>query len=250
MRIVVVLACALACAACTQEAVRFRAGPGQQAIVRDGRPAVISQKQNSLVMIRPALRQFPSGTRPVFVVGIRNLARTPLDFTVSNVTVTQTARAETVPMKVFTYEDLVAEEQTRQVVAALLVGAAAGANTALAAQAGNRTTTTTGYGPTGSYSYQTTIYSPSAALSAHRRAMRQNQKFIDAAIKEGQNNLAALERKVIKDNTLMPGEWYGGALHVEAPTQAAGASGPKRYVIALTVGPDRHEIEVLQESVR
>jgi hypothetical protein len=249
MRIVVVLACTLACAACTQETVRFRAGPDQQAIVRDGRPAVISQKPNSLVMIRPASRQFPSGARPVFVVGIRNLARTPLDFTVSNVTVTQTAGADSVPMKVFTYENLVAEEQTRQVVAALLVGAAAGANTALAAQAGYRTTTTTGHGPTGNYSYQTTTYSPSTALSAHRRAMRQNQKFIDAAIKDGHSNLAKLEREVIKDNTLMPGEWYGGALHVQAPAEA-GASGPKRYAIALTIGPDRHEIEVLQENVK
>jgi hypothetical protein len=250
MRIAIMLACALACGACTQETVRFRAAPDQQAIVRDGRPAVISQKPNSLVMIRPALRQFPSGSRPVFVVGIRNLTRAPLDFTLSNVAVTQVAGTESVPMKVFSYDDLLAEERTRQVVATLLVGAAAGANTALAAQAGYRTTTTTVHSPTGSYSYRTSTYSPSTALSAHRRAMRQNQTFINAAIKEGQANLARLEREVIKDNTLFPGEWYGGALHVQAPADVANASGAKRYSIALTIGPDRHVVEVLQDSVR
>jgi hypothetical protein len=250
MRALIALACALACSACMQETVRFHAGPSQQAIVRDGHPALISQKQNSLVMIRPALRQFPSGTRPVFVVGIRNLTGAPLDFALRNVTVTQAAGADTVPMKVFSYEDLVAEEQTRQVVAALLVGVAAGANTALASQAGYRTKTTTVHSPTGSYSYQTTTYSPSAAVAAQNRATRQNQRMIDTAIKEGDSNLAALEREVIKDNTLMPGEWYGGTLHVQAPVDAADATGPKRYSIAMAVGPDRHTVEVVQQGVR
>ncbi|MPZ58886.1 MAG: hypothetical protein GEU91_20815 [Rhizobiales bacterium] len=250
MRVLIVLACALACSACMQEAVRFHAGPGQQAIMRDGRPALISQKTSSLVMIRPALRQFPSGARPVFVVGIRNLTGAPLDFLLRNVAVTQTAGTAAVPMKVFSYEDLVAEERTRQVVAALLVGAAAGANTALASQAGYRRTTTTVHAPTGSYSYQTATYSPSAAVAGQRRALRQNARVLNAAIKDGHASLATLEREVIKDNTLMPGEWYGGTLHVQSPAHAEGATAPKRYSIAMMVGSERHDIDVLQDDVR
>lgn len=250
MRALIVLACALACGACMQETVRFQAKPQQQAIVRDGRPALISQKTSSLVMIRPALRQFPSGGRPVFVIGIRNLTKEPFEFRVRDIAVTQAAGAETATMKVFSYEELVAEEKTRQVVGALLVGVAAGANIALASQAGYRTTTTTVNSPSGNYSYETTSFSPSRAIAAQNRATRQSQRLIEAAIKDGRNNLAALEREVIKDNTMMPGEWYGGTLIVQSPTKGESESGPKTYAIALMVGPDRHEIEVVQEGVK
>jgi hypothetical protein len=250
MRIVMALACALALSACMQETVRFHAKPSQQAVVRDGQPALVSEQKNSLVMIRSATRQFASGGRPVFVVGVHNLTKQPINFQVRNIAATQIAGDSGVPMKVHSYEDLVAEERTAQVMTALLVGAAAGANTALASQAAYRTKTTTVYGPTGSYTYQTSTYSPSRAAAAHNRAMRTNVRLIDAAIKDGQANLAALEREVIKDNTLMPGEWYGGMLHLAPPADAGGGAGPKRYSIALTVGPDRHEIDVVQESVK
>jgi hypothetical protein len=38
--------------------------------------------------------------------------------------------------------------------------------------------------------------------------------MISATLAQGQANLATLERSAIKDNTLMPGEWYGGQLHL------------------------------------
>jgi hypothetical protein len=250
MRIVIAFVCALACSACMQETVRFEAKPSQQAMTRDGQPALISQKKSTLVMIRPARRRFSSGDRPVFVVAIHNLTKAPLDFHVRDVAVTQVAGETSVAMKVFSYEDLVAEEESRQVMTALLVGAAAGANAAVASQAGYRTRTTTVNAPGGSYSYQTTTRNPSASVAALNRATRQNQRLINAAVRDGQSALAALERDTIKDNTLMPNEWYGGLLHVQAPDEAAGAGGPKRYVIAMTIGTERHEFDVVQEGVK
>jgi hypothetical protein len=50
-----------------------------------------------------------------------------------------------------------------------------------------------------------------------------------ATVETGQRNMAALEQPVIKDNTLMPGEWYGGQLHLAPPTDQGG--GPKTYSI-------------------
>jgi hypothetical protein len=41
---------------------------------------------------------------------------------------------------------------------------------------------------------------------------------------------------VLKDNTLMPGEWYGGLLHFDAPV----SDGERSYRILIEVGPDRH----------
>jgi hypothetical protein len=46
------------------------------------------------------------------------------------------------------------------------------------------------------------------------------------------------------DDTLMPGAWYGGQLHLAPPTDQAGAQ--KSYTIVITVGSDRYEIEVAQ----
>jgi len=40
----------------------------------------------------------------------------------------------------------------------------------------------------------------------------------------------------------MPGEWYGGQLHLAPPTDQA--NGPKTYTIVITVGNDRHVIDV------
>ena len=51
----------------------------------------------------------------------------------------------------------------------------------------------------------------------------------------------------MKDNTLLPGEWYGGQLHIQPLAQS---SETKYYNIVLMVGPDRHEIEIAQGTDR
>ena len=56
--------------------------------------------------------------------------------------------------------------------------------------------------------------------------------------------MAALEGTVIKDNTLLPGEWYGGALHIAPLVSSDQAS--KTYTITIEVGTDRHDIVVTQ----
>ena len=87
---------------------------------------------------------------------------------------------------------------------------------------------------------------PAAAAIAQSNANAQNAEMISATIERGQANMAMLERAVIKDNTLLPGEWYGGQLHI-APLVSQ--DGPKSYTIVVTVGPDRHEIRIAQEAV-
>jgi hypothetical protein len=83
---------------------------------------------------------------------------------------------------------------------------------------------------------------------AQNRAAAQNEAMIDNTIEQGQRNMAFLERTVMKDNTLLPGEWYGGRVFLQPPTSVS--NGPKSYVIALQVGPDRHEVVVDQMAVR
>lgn len=230
--VVPVIAVAITIGACVPtERVAFNAGPQQQAVVRDGRNAILSRKKNSTVVVTPASREIARGGRPVFVVGIQNNGKTAGDFRVSEVTVVQLqSGGVSRPMPVVPYEQLVSEERTRQVVGALLVGVAAAGNS-MAAQ--NASYTRRGN------------YSPIAGAINGARADAQNAAMVDNAVASGQMNLAALEQNVIKDNTVMPGEWVGGQLHIEPP-QADAAGGPKAYVITVPVGGEVHEITVSQ----
>jgi len=132
---------------------------------------------------------------------------------------------------------LVQEEKNRQIAAAILTGVAAAGNSYSASRAGYGSYTTSS-GRSG------TFYSPTAAVIAQNNATIQNEAMISATIETGQRNMAMLEQVVIKDNTLMPGEWYGGQLHLAPPTDQGG--GPKTYSIIITVGPDRHVVDIAQ----
>jgi len=240
MRILSVVAVCATLAGCMTagETVSFKASnPQQQALMRDGQPALVSRQKSSLVLVRPASRQLQANGRPVFVVGINNLSRQPVDFRVAQVEAIQHAAGSDFEMKIVTYEMLVQEEKNRQVAAALLTGLAAGANSYSASRAGYGSYTTPS-GRTG------TFYSPTAAAIAQGNAAAQNDAMIATTIEAGQRNMAALEQSVIKDNTLMPGEWYGGQLHVAPPTDQGGVQ--KSYTIVITVGSDRHVIDVAQ----
>ncbi|MGY4402827.1 hypothetical protein [Bradyrhizobium sp. USDA 3315] len=221
------------------ETVQFRpSNPQQQALMRDGQAALISQQKSSLVLVRPASRQVRANGRPVFVVAINNLSKLPVDFRVAQVTATQHVGGSDYGMQVVTYEMLVQEEKTRQVAAAIFTGLAAAGNAYSASQAGYGHYTTPG-GRTG------TFYSPTAAAIARGNATAQNEAMIATTIEAGQRNMAVLEQSVIKDNTLLPGEWYGGQLHLAPPATPDGG-GPKTYTIVITVGPDRHVIDISQ----
>src|SRR4051812_45694589 len=220
------------------ETVQFRpSNPQQQALMRDGQPALVSRQKNSLVLVRPASRQFQANGRPVFVVGINNLGKAPVDFRIAQVEAVQHVGGSDYTMQVVTYEMLMQEEKNRQVATAIFTGLAAAGNAYSASQAGYGHYTTPS-GRTG------TFYSPTAAAIAQGNAAAQNEAMVAATVETGQRNMAMLEQAVIKDNTLMPGEWYGGQLHIAPPTDQAG--GQKSYTIVITVGQDRHVVDVNQ----
>jgi hypothetical protein len=235
----------------TNETVSFRAtGSGQQAIIRDGRNALVSRQKNSLVLVSPASREIASGGRPVFIVGINNISPQPVNFLVSQVEAAQMVGEQAFAMQVITYEALVQEERNKQVGRALLAGLVAGANAYGASQSGYGSYRSTTVSPRGNvYTTTGTYYSPTANAIAQNRAAAQNEAMISATIEQGRANLANLEHGVIKDNTLMPGEWYGGQLHLAPPVDGASGSS-KNYVLTLTVGNDRHVIDVSQGPAR
>jgi hypothetical protein len=182
--------------------------------------------------------QLQANGRPVYIVGINNLGRQPIDFRIAQVEAVQHLGASDYGMQIVTFEMLAQEEEkNRQVAAAILTGVAGAANAYSASRAGHGSYTTPS-GRTGTY------YSPTAAAIAQGNAAAQNEAMFAATIETGQRNMATLEQTVVKDNTLMPGEWYGGQLHLAPPTDQAG--GQKTYTIVITVGTDRHVADIAQ----
>jgi len=110
--------------------------------MRDGQLALVSRQKSSLVLVRPAARQLQANGRPIFVAGINNLSKQPVDFRVGQVEAVQHAAGSDFEMKVVTYEMLVQEERNRQVAAAVLTGLSVGANAYSAANAGHGSYTT------------------------------------------------------------------------------------------------------------
>src|SRR5215510_6380905 len=243
--IAVLALAALCCGCATRETVQFTPKGQQEALVRDGQAALVSRGKNSLVLIRPASRQFASRGRPVFAVAMYNLGRAPIQFRVANVQAAENVDGQLASIRVITYEELVNEEQNRQVAAAILTGLAAGANAAAASRAGYYNSQSTVYTPRGTYTVNTTGYSPTANAIAQSNAAAQNEAMIASTVEQGQRNLAMLEQGVIKDNTLLPGEWYGGQLHLNPLASDSSPSG-RAYSITLLVGTDRHEINIVQ----
>jgi hypothetical protein len=134
----------------------------------------------------------------MYVVAVYNLTNAPLQFLVGNVHVAQVQDAQSRSLKVYTYDELVSEERTRQAIQALGVGLAAAGNAMFAASAGNYNATANVYGPNGVSTVNIHGYDPTAAAIAQNRAATQNEAMISNAVETGQRNLVNLERTVIR----------------------------------------------------
>ena len=140
---IVVLCAALGGCVSTNETIAFRtSNPQQQAMMRDGQPALVSRQKNSLVLVRPASRQLQVNGRPVFVVGINNFGKQPTEFRVAQVEAIQHVGGSDFGMQIVTFEMLQQEEKNRQVAAAVLAGVAGAANAYSASRAGHGSYTT------------------------------------------------------------------------------------------------------------
>lgn len=214
----IALSCALALGGCvTAETVRLTPqGENQQLVLRDGHQYVFSRTKNSVVGIRPATRQIQANARPIYILNIQNTSKQPMNFFVTNVTVEQIVGNDRVALQVLTHAELETEEKNRQAARMVLAAVAAGANTYSTANRG---------------------------YWARAHAQAQNEDLMTNVAITGQQNIAALEALVIKDHTVMPGEHYGGQIHISPPEIQSGA---KNYLITVTVGNESHQFRVTQ----
>jgi hypothetical protein len=201
------LLCCAVVGCATREVASFRPTGNQQTAIRDGVAALVSRQPGSLVTITPASRDINSGARPVYVLQIQNLGRQPVTFMVDHVTAAQITAGGERALRVYNYDQLASEERSAHTGRVIIAALAAGANSYVA---GNN------------YWRQQYAADQNARLAADVSAAHAN-------------NMAAI----------MPGETYGGALHLQAPENEAGG---KHYIIRVQVGSEHHEIRAQQTA--
>jgi len=193
--------------------------PHQAAIMREGRPGIVSRGATTQLSIM-APRTMPPG-RPIFVFAVQNTGNAPVTFTLARAVAVQRLGQRTVTLPAIPYEQLVNEERTRQVVGAVLIAAAGAAAGVSAARSGS--------------GWQSAVNQ--AIINANTQAA------LSASAARGEVNLALLEKMVAQDHTLMPGEWYGGQIHFTTPQDSPNGDLPQ-YTISIAVGTDVHSFSV------
>jgi hypothetical protein len=235
----------------TNDVVSYKPSATQQPLTRDGVQALMSTQPKSAVMLRPAGRGVQPGARAVYVVAVQNRSSKPVEMRVADIKVVQTKAgqfARALPVK--TYEQLVKEEKTAQVLGGIAVGLGAAANSYNAQNAGYGTAhgTARTYSPYGTYQTNVSMSynDPVARQLAVNQANYQNQQNISNFAANSEANMMALEANVLKDNTVMPGEWIGGTVTFEAPRKEFAEGKAKSYSIAVQIGEETHIIEAVQ----
>lgn len=223
----------------------FAPGPQQQVVTRQGREAVVSSRAGSTVTLMPMARKSGTMARPRMVAIIENRSRGAVTVHYAEIGVWDAATDR--PIKVYSVDDLQSEAQGEALAGAILM---AGAGVAAGAVAANNVGTTTTYGtvrsPYGTSNYVWRTYNPAAAQAAQAAGAAAGAAGAAAAFAEGDRKVQELESIMLMDQTLQPGEAYGGAIEFNLATD--NGSG-KQYVVRIPVGEDTHEFRITATSV-
>jgi hypothetical protein len=203
-------------------------------------------------MLRPAAANIPRGERPAFVIAVYNGTNRPTELRVADITAVETGLTSQASIHVFTYEELVAETRRRQAWAAVGAAVAGAAGAYGAANAGYSHTYVSYSGRvSGPYSsatmsgnYSSTTYDAGRAYAAQSLNNAQTAANLAAIQAQGQQRLTELQTTILKDNTVLPGEWMGGIVVLDRPENAP--DGVKRYRIDVRFGNEVHSFAVNQ----
>jgi hypothetical protein len=104
----------LLCGCASNDRISLVADQSQQALTRDGVPALVSSKRQ-VVMLRPASSLVQSRGRPAFVVAVYNPTKKPIEFRAAGISaqLNHTTKGP-VGLRVYSYEELVAEVERKQ----------------------------------------------------------------------------------------------------------------------------------------
>lgn len=219
---------------------------GQQEIFVDGAPVLVSTK-NSTVKIKRTSQAHDSRLRPKFVISIANNTSSPFVFGTENVSVQCAAK----PVKVFSYDELVAETNEKAKNAELST-AISGAFRANAASSNAGLTHHNGsvYSNSGeSATYSGNSYNALAAQQARSIEDAKTDAEIAAIRNNATQGLAYYSANILKKNTLTPGSALTGDV-LTAPILPPEKETESEVGVTVNAGGELHQFRFLVQKIQ
>lgn len=219
---------------------------GERSIYKDGQNTLVSTQLNT-VAVTPRSSRIKSGEQGAFVIAVHNGLGEDLVFSTEDVSAYDLVDGKALPLHVYNYDELVAQEKRRQAWAAFAVALAGAADSINAANAGYSHTDGTysgsayasnGVSAYGYGSYSSTTYNYAAAQAAQNVANANANLRFAALAEQGQENLQALSSTILKKETVFPSKWYGGVVMVALPSVT---STPQQIRLDIELGGEQHK---------
>lgn len=221
----------------------------QKAIFKDGKKSVISMKKN-IVIVTPLEEKFPSDQRGDFLIEVKNGSRHDFLFSTDNISAKSTDPESSgeISLKIFSYEDLVKEEQDRQTWAAVAAALQGVSDSVQAQNAGySKTYGTYTYGTSGYGSYSSSTYNYAEAQAAQSQANADSDARFARIEEEGRTNMRDLSSTVLKKETIFPNAWYGGIVKIKSPTVTEVLG---KLTMTIVVGHETHVFNFTYSKIK
>jgi len=185
-------------------------------IYNEGNQLFVSQKQNVIALGIVSYKYIVAGDRADFIVILDNNEDRAFDFSTENIS----AYCKEKRLKVYTYEELVAEieAQRRGAKIAAILGAVSGTFQATTAgQQYHYGTYTSGYGQHGTYSGYS--YNPAAAMQAQATVNQQTSQNMAMIEQNYKSSMHEIGNTILKRTTVLPKTRFGGVIKIEIPKE-------------------------------
>lgn len=219
------------------------AAADQMSIYVDGTQSLIS-KGRSVVVVRPKHNTYTTKQRLTFLVTMRNGTDDPVVFSTENIS----AFAEGLPLKVFSYDELVAEVHRRRKQEAVAEAIAGIGRSISAARASNQYMYGNYYSAGGfSGTYSGLIYNEAVAAQLQAQAQEQTRRNIEAIDLSARLDLSYLSRAILKKETVFPNMWHGGYVTIQQPHTPDNATS---IILKVQVADEEHVFKFVQSKVK
>lgn len=227
---------------------------GQKIVIEDGHEVLYSLKSNLVAIALPST--FESNSRVRAYVQVGNGTKQDFVFSPSDISFTDAVGSDRESIHhVYTYEELLEEEQRRQMWQAVALAFSAAGNAMAASSAGYSHTSGFysgnysgniygGYGnQIGSYngmtsgSFSATTYDPAKARMAQDLAEIKNNQMMANVMQNSEAAMQSLARSILKRNTVLPGGICGGQIEFDGPIVS---DSPTEVEFQITAGEERH----------
>lgn len=223
----------------------------QTTVFKNGTEAIVSKKRY-VVAIRSSVNMYTSDNFPAFVVSFHNISDKPVTFSTENIS----AFIAGTGLRVFSYEELVAEVESKRKWAVFSAALSGAAQSMSAAQEGNQFTQGTyntsyygsrGYAGSGYGTYSGYTYNPAAAARAQATVNAETRSNLENINASANSTISDLSRMILRKETVLPNEWHGGYIRIEqGPTPELSNTLSFRVLI----DDEEHKLDFIQTKVK